>query len=219
MKYLDVTYKRKEDGENDYPQLLCNYIYENYLKKKGKLLDIGCGKGTHLNAFRRLGINAIGVDRLKEAAADNTCNLEKEPLPYKDNTFNFVFTKSVIEHVYNTDNFLEEIYRVLKPGGKAIIMTPDWASCYKYFYIDYTHVRPFNRKNLQDAMLVKGFKNVDATSFIQLPFVWKHPWLKVIPNIINLLPDSLIYTNKEETEFRTLIRFSKQRMLIGVGEK
>ena len=219
MKYLDVTYNKKEFGKEDYPQRLCSYIYDNYFQKKGKLLDIGCGRGTHSKGFKRCGLKVSGIDKLNEAAANKTCDLEKDKIPYRDNYFDFVFTKSVIEHIHNTDNFLEEIYRVLKPSGKAVIITPDWASCYKYFYIDYTHVKPFNRKNLQDAMLLKDFKDVKVTQFIQLPFVWKYPWLKIVPDLVNLLPDSWTYKDKEETIHRTLIRFSKQRTILGVGTK
>ena len=68
-------------------------------------------------------------------------------------------------------------------------------------------------------MLLKDFKNVHVKQFIQLPFVWKFPWLKIIPDLINLLPDSWIYKDEYETIHRTLIRFSKQRTIIGVGTK
>jgi hypothetical protein len=68
-------------------------------------------------------------------------------------------------------------------------------------------------------MIINGFKNVDCSYFLQLPIVWKHPWIKYVTMLIALLPDSLKWKDKEEKEFRRLIRFSKEKMLLAVGNK
>ena len=55
--YLETIYFRDEYSEKAYPQKLCNYIYENIIKKKLskteglKLLDVGSGKGNHFGWF------------------------------------------------------------------------------------------------------------------------------------------------------------------------
>ena len=228
--YLEVNYFRNEYSEKAYPQLLCRYIVEKYFSKgnsiKGKkILDIGSGKGNHLVGFSRLGLESYGIDKRDECISvlENftikECDIECDRFPYEDNCFDFVYSKSVLEHVINTDNFLSESLRVLKPEGIAVFMTPDWKSQYKFFWNDYTHVKPFTRKSLQDAMIINGFKNVDCSYFLQLPIVWKHPWIKYVTMLIALLPDSLKWKDKEEKEFRRLIRFSKEKMLLSVGNK
>lgn len=228
--YLETIYFRNEYSEKAYPQLLCRYIVEKYFSKgnsiKGKkILDIGSGKGNHLVGFSRLGLESYGIDKRDECVSvlENftikECDIERDRFPYKDNWFDFVYSKSVLEHVINTDNFLSESLRVLKPGGVAVFMTPDWKSQYKFFWDDYTHVKPFTRKSLQDAMIINGFKNVDCSYFLQLPIVWKHPWIKYVTMLIALFPDSLKWKDKEEKEFRRLIRFSKEKMLLAVGNK
>jgi SAM-dependent methyltransferase len=228
--YLDVIYFRDEYGENKYPQKLCNYISDRFFgpaeeRKEKKILDIGSGKGNHLVGFKRNGLEVYGIDKRKEcleALVDfdiRDCNLEKEPLPFEDNTFDFVFSKSVLEHVVNTDNFLKEALRVLKPGGVAVILTPDWRSQCLFFWDDYTHVKAFTRKSLQNAMDICGFESPECEYFLQLPLVWKFPWLKVFTVVIALLPDYLKWKDKRESEYRTLIRFSKEKMLLSYGKK
>jgi len=108
---------------------------------------------------------------------------------------------------------------VLKPGGMAVLMTPDWKSQHDFFWDDYTHVKAFTRKSLQNAMIINGFENVDCSYFLQLPIVWKYRWIKCITHLIALLPDSLKWKDKEQREFRTWVRFSKEEMLLAVGYK
>ena len=163
--YLETNYLRDEYGEEQYPQKLCNYIVDEIILKDGdlsgkKILDIGSGRGSHLVGFDRRGLHAFGLDKRKECieALDSfdirECDLETESIPFEDNYFDYIYSKSVIEHVYNSDNFLSETLRILKPGGKAIIMCPDWGSQYKTFWDDYTHVRPWTRKSLQNALRI-----------------------------------------------------------------
>lgn len=230
--YLETIYFRDEYDVKAYPQILCNHIADKYLSKiygnglEGKkILDIGSGKGNHLVGFSRLGIEAYGIDKRDECTSVlknftiKECNIENEQFPYDDNFFDFVYSKSVLEHVVNTDNFLSESLRVLKPGGIAVFMTPDWRSQCKFFWDDYTHVKPFTRKSLQDALVMNGFDKINCSYFLQLPIVWKFPLMRYVTMIISLLPDSLKWKDKEEKNFRRLIRFSKEKMLLAVGSK
>ena len=220
--YAAVIYP-KDEG-NTYPQKLCNHISERFFNttdnKKSRLLDIGCCKGTALRSFSHTGdFDLFGIDIRNEDVDGiefKSCNLEEEKIPYPDNFFDFIYSKSVLEHVVNTDNFLNEALRTLKPGGRAVFLTPDWGSQYKYFWDDYTHVKPFTRKSLRDALLIHGYENVACEYFYQLPFVWKYPFLKFIPKIISILPDYFKWktTEQRNTKDRKLIRFSKEKMLL-----
>jgi len=231
--YLETIYFTEEYGKDKYPQKLCNYIYEKYFEnyisknniKTPKLLDVGSGKGNHLVGFSRLGMEVCGIDERDECLKIlkdfdiQECDIEREKFPFKDNFFDFVFSKSVLEHVENTDNFLKESLRVLKPGGIAIMLTPDWKSQINFFWDDYTHVKAFTRKSLQNAMKINGFSKVECSYFLQLPFIWKHPFLTFVTKMISLLPDSLKWKDKEESQPRKLIRFSKEKMLLAIGIK
>ena len=231
--YLETVYFREEYGAEEYPQRLCDYLYERFFKSymdshpdgKKKFLDIGSGKGNHLVAFSRHGVEAFGIDKREECVEIldyfdiREWDIEKDRFPFEDNSFDFIFSKSVIEHVYNTDNFLDESFRVLKPGGIVVLMTPDWQSQMKFFWDDYTHVRPFSRKGLQNVLKLKNFQEVECFRFFQLPFVWKYPFLRFVPRIIALLPDFLRFRDADEMRSRVFVRFSKEQMLIAKGVK
>mgnify|MGYP000029312189 FL=1 len=229
--YLETIYSREEFSENDYPQLLCNQIFKKYYSIDGdaqgkKLLDIGSGKGNHLIGFARLGLEPSGIDKRDECLkildefTIRECDIENEKFPYDDKTFDFVFSKSVLEHVLNADNFISETLRVLKPGGIVVFMVPDFASNSYNYWTDYTHVKAWNRMGLQNAMILHGFQDVKATLFTQLPMVWKFPWLKIVTKIIDIIsPHSFKWKDQEETKMRPLIRFSKEKMVLGFGRK
>lgn len=56
------------------------------------------------------------------------CDISTEKWPFEDNTFDVFVSNQVLEHIPNTDHFLEEFYRILKPGGYGIISTPNLSS-------------------------------------------------------------------------------------------
>ncbi len=217
------------DEENSYPYQLSSYIYNRFFKDITQdlpvILDIGCCTGAALKTFEHVYPMVLhGIDIRDEGGEGfifKECNLERERIPYPSNYFDCVYTKSVIEHVRNTDNFLGEAQRVLKPGGVLVVLTPDWKSQYKIFWNDYTHVKPFTRKGLRDALKICGFEESDCEYFYQLPFIWKRPWLRFVAKLIALLPDFLKWKDREQrnTRDRKLIRFSKEIMLLGYGVK
>lgn len=200
-----------DEGEemNNYDQLLCDYLAKRYSLCWKTLLDVGCGEGNHVKAFQKWHVFTTGIDRPQ-------CNLENQSIPYPDNYFHIVFSKSVIEHIRSTDHLLSEMRRVLRTQGIVICLTPDWRTDYKMFYDDPTHIRPFTKKGLEKAFTLAGFKDVQCEEFYQLPFLWKHPWLKFIPHLIALLPDSWKYHNGKQN---VLIRHSKERMLLLTARK
>ncbi|MBU1055293.1 MAG: class I SAM-dependent methyltransferase [Proteobacteria bacterium] len=226
--YLKTIYFREEMGINDYPQLMCNHIAKVCFGKNvngKKILDIGCGKGNHLTGFSRCGMEAYGLDKRDECIESGRdfkveyCDIENEPFPFEGNYFDYIFSKSVLEHVWNTDNFLQQSLHVLKPGGMAVFMTPDWRSQCSFFWDDYTHVKAFTRKSLQNAMIINGYSNVDCSYFLQLPVVWKYPWFEFVTKVIALLPECFKWKDKNESQHRALIRFSKEKMLLSTGKK
>jgi len=213
--YVSVIYNEKDKPLTQYPDLLTKHLVEKYKLLKGKsVLDLGCGRGEFLRGFMHCGLKGYGVD--EALAAKSICptakilqsDLENEPLPYEDNTFDVVFSKSVLEHFYYPEKLVREIYRILNPGGLVITMTPDWQSIYKIFYEDYTHRTPFTVASLQNIFKINGFNNVKAQKFRQLPFLWKMPWLNPLCAWVALAtPRNLSFKSK-------LVRFSKEVMLL-----
>lgn len=227
--YREIIYP--SDEKNEYPQRLADHLYERFifpLKEEGRklrILDIGCCTGKALKMFNKNDdLELYGIDIRDEGTEGfefEVCDLEKESIPFEDNFFDVIYSKSVLEHVKNTDNFVNESYRVLKPAGIFIGMCPDWNSQYKNYWDDYTHVKPFTRKGLRDCLIINSFKNADCEYFYQLPFLWKYPQLEFVAKLIALLPDSWKWKDRDErnTKDRKLIRFSKEKMLLSFGSK
>ena len=123
--YLEILYFRDEYDENAYPQKLCDYLIQTIIQPhyggiaNRTLLDIGSGKGNHLVGFNRCGLKVFGLDKLDECvkALDRfdirKCDIEKEVFPFEESSMDLVFSMSVLEHVFNADNFLSQVYRVL----------------------------------------------------------------------------------------------------------
>lgn len=226
--YLEVTYKQMKNGIGTYPFLLTKWLLDNVYKKSGRILDIGCGTGDHLTGFARLGFNSSGIDispkskELMPAFDIKIADLQKDPNPFSPQSFDFVFSKSVVEHMRQPECLLNCAFENLKPGGIAVIMTPSWIhNAWGPFYIDHTHVTPFTSVSLQNAMEIAGFQKVRVEHFYQLPFIWKMPFLNPIAKIISFLP--IPYRpmhNAPWTEnINKLIRFSNEVMLLGIGYK
>ena len=107
------------------------------------LLDIGCGAGTSGALFGYLGAHYIGVDHSPHAAmytlrhvravgADGfTVQGNAESLPIRDECVDVVYSNGVLHHTPNFDTAMDEAYRVLKPGGRAIIaLYSTWSTAF-----------------------------------------------------------------------------------------
>ena len=102
--------------------------------KDGTLLDIGCGTGDFINHMTMLGWNAEGIDTDRQAVQicqNRNLNVKVGHLneqKYPDDYFDIIVLKHVIEHVPNPIELLMECRRIIKPGGKILLLTPNVSS-------------------------------------------------------------------------------------------
>ena len=218
--YIDVIYDEKIRPHTKYPLQLCKYLFSRFKMKRGdKLLDVGCGRGDFLKGFKDLELDVCGLDTEKSHSQIlkdievGYANIENEFFPFESRIFDVVFSKSVIEHLFNPENFMRECYRILKPGGRIIIMTPDWISQMKTFFDDYTHRQPYTVTAVKDFLNIFGFKEVSSEVFYQLPILWKYPLLKILSSILRLF---VPVTTKSRIKF---VRWSVELMILGAGTK
>jgi SAM-dependent methyltransferase len=140
-----------------------------------------------------------------------TCDIENEFLPYEDESFDIVYSKSLLEHLYYPEKYMKEAYRVLKPNGLLITLVPNWESNYKIYYDDYTHRTPFNQLSLEHILKIHNFTNVNVFKFRQLPINWRYPILNYVSAII--APFVPIRTKIK------FLRWSKELMLVSSAIK
>ncbi len=101
----------------------------------GKLLDIGCGNGDFAAGMQSLGWSVRGTDADPDAAMTVSRNHgfavdvgELNDLAYPDGAFDAVMAKHVLEHIRDPEKFARECWRILKPGGRLVLVTPNVAS-------------------------------------------------------------------------------------------
>ncbi len=134
---------------------------------KGLLLDVGCGLGWLVKEANSLGFRASGVDPSKTLV-----NLGKKELDVdlkitfpKNQKFDVVVAKHVLEHIFKIDKILRQIFYVLKPGGYFLVACPNNASLLHWLFGNRwyglrpaQHVWQFTPKTLTALLKRNGFK-------------------------------------------------------------
>ena len=144
-KYLSIQKKRGEGIFN---------FYKSYLKKGGKMLDHGCASGGTMIPWIKNGWNAYGLDpHTPSVNFGNKMlglkikNCFGEKIKFKKNEFDVVKSLGSLEHSYNINESLKEIYRVLKNDGLLIIRwRSDKIIGSSLEYFNHNHYRYFTRK-------------------------------------------------------------------------
>ena len=216
--YINVIYNKEIRPISSYPKKFVSYNIKRFKIYSKKILEIGSGRGDFINEFSRAGMDCFATDvsdsakfYLDKNVKFSLNNILNEKLPYQDNCFDVIYSKSLIEHFQDPEIFFQEAYRVLKKDGLLITYTPDWETQYLNFYDDATHLRPFSKISLLNSHKLFGFKDCYVEKFYQLPIVWKFPYLKYLCNFV-----ALFVPIRSKIKF---LRFSKELMLLSVAKK
>lgn len=93
-----------------------------------RILEVGCGVGHLTKRLRDLGAEAVGIDAnphaVELAVTEGVATMRAERLEYPDDHFDKLVSIHAIEHVPEINGALTEMTRVLKPGGKALLIYP-----------------------------------------------------------------------------------------------
>lgn len=105
-------------------------LIDSFTNKETKLLDIGCGHGDFLRSIHEKTPYSYGLDPDKEALGKNAFIKNKtigsaDSIPFGNDFFDLIISAWVLEHLADPEKAFTEIYRVLKPGGKVVFLTPN----------------------------------------------------------------------------------------------
>ncbi|KKQ25804.1 MAG: hypothetical protein US62_C0006G0025 [Candidatus Woesebacteria bacterium GW2011_GWA1_37_8] len=210
----------------------------NIIKKyfhKGKILEVGSSPYHLTYCLKQRGYDITGVDintkvlhefQKKHALKVVQADVEKDKLPFTDDTFDLVICNEVFEHLrIDPLKALREIHRVLKPSGLLILSTPNLYALHKiiqfnlggsfnnaYFELNKVnvygymgHIREYSTKELQEILTKCGFRIQTVLYRTYNNFV-DHPFLtKSLFKIPALILDMLIFAIPRFRPFQVLI--------------
>lgn len=112
-------------------------LFRKHAPSVQRLLDVGCGVGA-VGRYLQDGLGArelygveISEKRVQAARSHGVqayrADLNVEPFPFNDATFEAIFCGEIIEHLTDTDHLLDEVGRTLAPGGVCVLTTPNLA--------------------------------------------------------------------------------------------
>ena len=153
------------------------YLAIDYIK--GDLLELGCGEGRGVALLAPIATSFTAIDKIREVVDHLTRNFpdytfKKGSFPplegINSNSFDTVVSFQVIEHIKEDRKFVQEIWRVLKPGGKAIITTPNKK---KSLTRNPWHIREYTAGELM-ALAEPVFDKVELSGITGNDKVWEY---------------------------------------------
>lgn len=158
-EYFDIIISARKKYLYYFDKISSFFVSES---KNKKLLEVGCGMGTDLLAFAKAGYSVSGIDLSDEhVKLARTCfNIyghtgqinggNAEALEFENDYFDNVFSLGVLHHTPDPQVAINEIYRVLKPGGRCFLMLYNKYSLNNLVHIVLRH--PFENPKCSNAV-------------------------------------------------------------------
>ena len=188
------------------------------ISKKGKLLDVGCGKGRFLACASRSGWQAEGSEysaAQAESAAQRygakVTTGEITDIHYPEANFDVVTAWHVLEHLVDLDRFVHEVHRIIKPEGVFSFEVPNFDSWQSriakalWFHADIPrHLNHFTPKSAEIFLQTAGFNvlSLRTLSFEMGPF----GMLQSLMNLTGLPPNYFFQWLKRSSKNSSFLR-------------
>jgi len=185
---------------------LFKYI-NKYDIEKNKFLDVGCANGFLVKKAKDFGFKHVygseisfnAINASDDSIKKNILQGPFDPKNYKKNSFDVVFFAMIIEHFENPNKFLNDVYKILKPGGLLIGITHDEKHFLskilknKHPIINDEHIAVFDKNTLKKIMkknLFKVLNTENLKNYYSISY-----WLQLLP-IAYFIKKICIYFSK-----------------------
>lgn len=146
-------------------QCLLDSYLQRFFGKDMTIIDIGCGFCEFINLVKGKKKYAYDIEAVFEKFTDTDVEFIKAqlgtPIPLADNSCDRVFASNFFEHLCSREEViftLREMFRILKPAGKIVVIQPNVALTGGAYWDFFDHVIPLTDKSLLEAMQMVGFK-------------------------------------------------------------
>ncbi|HMN84593.1 MAG TPA: class I SAM-dependent methyltransferase [Bauldia sp.] len=146
-------------------RVLCEVWFDRLVGPDRVVLDLACGYGEFINAIRAK--TKIAVDVNPDAAAQLAPDVAFHRLAATDlsgiapDSVDVVFTSNFLEHLRDKaecDRVFAEVRKVLRPGGRFIVLGPNIRYAYKVYWDYYDHTLPLSHLSLAEGLQQAGFE-------------------------------------------------------------
>ena len=174
------------------------------LSSEAKILDVGAGHGDFADIFE--GRQYYSLDIVPYAEVDLVVDLG-QTIPFKKDTFDAVVLMNVLEHVYENRKLLQNIAKIVKPGGKVILTVPFLLKVHQAPF-DFSRVTPYYLKNMAAEA---GFTVVKMNGYYDTLYLLNE-------SLGNLWQFSIGNLSGSKTFFAKSLVFIIQRLINGLGK-
>jgi SAM-dependent methyltransferase len=152
-----------------------------YAPQRGRVLDFGAGNGEFARPVKALGydVSAVEPDRaLQQRLADAGIGAVAAASAFADDSFAYIYTLNVLEHIENDVEAVRELRAKLAPGGTLLVYVPAFPVLYTSMDRKVGHIRRYTRSTLVNAISQAGLttesvRYVDSLGFFATLF-FKH---------------------------------------------
>jgi SAM-dependent methyltransferase len=166
-----------DPNRNKVWQHICRYL-SRWIGPDDDVLELGAGRCDFANAVTARTVVAMDIDAVVvesaapgvQAVVGDCTDLSQ----FADGSFDAVFASNLLEHLERpvTLRLLAESHRVLRPGGRLLLVQPNFRLNPNEYFDDYTHVAIFSDRSLRDLLAAQGW-SVDTVEARFLPLTMK----------------------------------------------
>jgi SAM-dependent methyltransferase len=211
-------------------------LLQRYLPERGdglRLLDVGCGTGHHMASLRERGFEVAGVDGSVEMIAHARANnpgaqikvADVDSLPFPDSSFDFVLCIEVLRYLPDFTRCVNEIARVLKPGGVCLVTAAPLFNLNGYWLVNriaglvrpagFVHLKQFftTSRRLRRAFAGAGFNAPTVHGVYLGPVNWVE---RLAPSLLPRTLKAWELVDSAITDRRMTREFSNMFLVHGV---
>lgn len=179
---------------------LCGVFFNRYIRKDSVLIDLGAGYGEFINAVKCKEKYALDLNDETAVFLSPEVKFFKIPVtdlsPIKDSVADVVFASNILEHLETKESLfkcLSEVRRVLKKGGRLIVMGPNMRYVYREYWDFIDHRLPLSDKSIVEILQMLDFEIEQVYGqflpyttkswfpknaffircYLRMPFIWK----------------------------------------------